>query len=172
MAFPGLAHVAVTVSDLGRSRPWYESLFGAEAVLDEDTGLFHHVVWVLDDEPCSVSTSSEPSEPMSRSTSFAPASTTSAFGVPAAATLSSGSPGSTTSASPTAGSSTPPTARASRSATPTTTPSSSSLRPAEPEAQRIRAADTTGDAGGLLPREPWKATSPKAKMPPSSATMR
>src|SRR4051794_36759689 len=45
--FPALAHVAVTVSDLGRSRPWYSSLFGADPVLDEDTGPFHHVVWLL-----------------------------------------------------------------------------------------------------------------------------
>ncbi len=45
--FPALAHVAVTVSDLGRSRPWYEKLFGAAPVLDEDTGPFHHVVWLL-----------------------------------------------------------------------------------------------------------------------------
>ena len=45
--FPALAHVAVTVNDLGRSRPWYNSLFGAEPVLDEDTGAFHHVVWLL-----------------------------------------------------------------------------------------------------------------------------
>jgi catechol 2,3-dioxygenase-like lactoylglutathione lyase family enzyme len=48
MAFPGLAHVAVTVSDLSRSVPWYERLFDAKAVLDEDTGLFHHVVWMLE----------------------------------------------------------------------------------------------------------------------------
>jgi catechol 2,3-dioxygenase-like lactoylglutathione lyase family enzyme len=48
MAFPGIAHVAVTVSDLGRSVPWYERLFDAKAVLDEDTGGFHHVVWMLD----------------------------------------------------------------------------------------------------------------------------
>jgi catechol-2,3-dioxygenase len=45
--FPALAHVAVTVSDLGRSRPWYQKLFGAAPVLDEDTGPFHHVVWLL-----------------------------------------------------------------------------------------------------------------------------
>ncbi len=45
--FPALAHVAVTVTDLGRSRPWYSSLFGAAPVLDEDTGPFHHVVWLL-----------------------------------------------------------------------------------------------------------------------------
>jgi glyoxylase I family protein len=45
--FPAVAHVAVTVSDLGRSRPWYQQLFGADPVLDEDTGAFHHVVWLL-----------------------------------------------------------------------------------------------------------------------------
>ena len=36
-----------TVSDLGRSRPWYEALFGSPPVIDEDTGPFHHVVWLL-----------------------------------------------------------------------------------------------------------------------------
>ena len=46
-AFPSLAHVAVTVTDLDRSRPWYATLFGADPVLDEDTGPFHHAVWLL-----------------------------------------------------------------------------------------------------------------------------
>jgi catechol-2,3-dioxygenase len=45
--FPALTHVAVSVSDLGRSVPWYEKLFGAKAVLNEDTGPWHHVVWLL-----------------------------------------------------------------------------------------------------------------------------
>jgi glyoxylase I family protein len=45
--FPGVTHVALTVTDLGRSRPWYQALFGAAPVLDEDTGPFHHVVWAL-----------------------------------------------------------------------------------------------------------------------------
>ena len=45
--FPGLAHVAVTVSDLERSVPWYQRLFDDKPVLDEDTGPFHHVVWLL-----------------------------------------------------------------------------------------------------------------------------
>jgi catechol-2,3-dioxygenase len=45
--FPTIGHIAVTVSDLGRSRPWYRQLFDAEPVLDEDTGPFHHVVWIL-----------------------------------------------------------------------------------------------------------------------------
>lgn len=45
--FPALAHVAVTVTDLDRSREWYQSLFGSAPVLDEDTGAFHHVVWLM-----------------------------------------------------------------------------------------------------------------------------
>ncbi|HEX4218369.1 MAG TPA: VOC family protein [Acidimicrobiales bacterium] len=45
--FPTVAHVALTVSDLDRSVPWYGSLFDAEPVLDEDTGPFRHVVWLV-----------------------------------------------------------------------------------------------------------------------------
>lgn len=45
--FPTITHVALTVSDLGRSVPWYEALFGSKPVLDEDTGPFHHVVWLV-----------------------------------------------------------------------------------------------------------------------------
>ncbi len=43
--FPTVTHVALTVSDLARSVPWYEQLFGGKPVLDEDTGPFRHVVW-------------------------------------------------------------------------------------------------------------------------------
>ncbi len=43
--FPTINHVALTVSDLERSVPWYRQLFDAEPVLDEDTGPFRHVVW-------------------------------------------------------------------------------------------------------------------------------
>jgi glyoxylase I family protein len=51
MAFPGLQHVAITVSDLDASTQWYTRLFGADPVLDEDEegGEFHHVVYALDD---------------------------------------------------------------------------------------------------------------------------
>ncbi len=45
--FPAVTHVAVTVSDLDRSVGWYSRLFGADPVLDEDTGPFRHVVWAL-----------------------------------------------------------------------------------------------------------------------------
>lgn len=45
--FPAITHVAVTVTDLAVSRPWYERLFGSSPVLDEDTGAFHHVVFAL-----------------------------------------------------------------------------------------------------------------------------
>jgi catechol-2,3-dioxygenase len=46
--FPTITHVAVTVSDLAVSVPWYTRLFDADAVLDEDTGPFRHVVYLLE----------------------------------------------------------------------------------------------------------------------------
>jgi len=45
--FPGLTHVALTVSDLAVSTPWYTRLIGADPVLDEDTGPFHHTVFAV-----------------------------------------------------------------------------------------------------------------------------
>ena len=45
--FPAITHVALTVTDLERSVPWYQALFGSEPVLNEDTGPFHHVVWLM-----------------------------------------------------------------------------------------------------------------------------
>jgi len=45
--FPTITHVALTVRSLDRSVPWYEELFGSKPVLDEDTGPFRHVVWLL-----------------------------------------------------------------------------------------------------------------------------
>ena len=48
MAFPPLTHVAVTVRDLSVSVPWYEALFDAKPVLDEDTDPdMHHTVYLL-----------------------------------------------------------------------------------------------------------------------------
>ncbi|HEX6419302.1 MAG TPA: VOC family protein [Acidimicrobiales bacterium] len=45
--FPGITHVALTVSDLATSVPWYRDLLDAEPVLDEDTGPFHHTVFLI-----------------------------------------------------------------------------------------------------------------------------
>jgi len=45
--FPAIGHVALTVSDLGTSVPWYRRLIGTDPVLDEDTGAFHHTVFLI-----------------------------------------------------------------------------------------------------------------------------
>ena len=45
--FPSLTHVALTVTDLSRSVPWYQRLIGADPVLDEDTGPFRHVAFAV-----------------------------------------------------------------------------------------------------------------------------
>ena len=46
-SFPAIGHVALTVRDLSVSVPWYRDLFGGEPVMDEDTGPFRHVVWLI-----------------------------------------------------------------------------------------------------------------------------
>jgi glyoxylase I family protein len=46
-ALPAITHVALTVTDLSVSVPWYRGVVGAEPVLDEDTGPFRHVVFAL-----------------------------------------------------------------------------------------------------------------------------
>ncbi|WP_101947283.1 VOC family protein [Mycobacterium sp. 3519A] len=49
MAFPALNHVALTVSDLDVSGPWYRSLIGTDPLLDEHTDAgFRHQVWAFD----------------------------------------------------------------------------------------------------------------------------
>ncbi|HUZ41272.1 MAG TPA: VOC family protein [Acidimicrobiales bacterium] len=45
--FPTINHVALTVNDLSRSVPWYQRLFDAEPVFDEDTGAFRLVGWLV-----------------------------------------------------------------------------------------------------------------------------
>jgi glyoxylase I family protein len=46
--FPPLTHVALTVRDLAVSVPWYQALFDAEAVIDEDTDPdMHHTVFLV-----------------------------------------------------------------------------------------------------------------------------
>ena len=63
--FPGVGHVALTVSDLDRSVAWYRRLFAADPVLDEDTGPYHHVVRKLGDTLMGLHRHAEPagSEP-------------------------------------------------------------------------------------------------------------
>ncbi|HEV8421401.1 MAG TPA: VOC family protein [Actinomycetota bacterium] len=45
--FPGIGHVALTVTNLQTSAEWYRRLFELEPVLDEDTGVFHHIIFIL-----------------------------------------------------------------------------------------------------------------------------
>ena len=45
--FPGVHHVALTVSDIDRSVSWYQALIGSDPVIDEGTGPFRHVVWLM-----------------------------------------------------------------------------------------------------------------------------
>ncbi|MGZ4671300.1 MAG: VOC family protein [Ilumatobacteraceae bacterium] len=44
---PSINHVAVTVTDLAVSEAWYTKVLGVEPVLDEDTGPFRHIVYVV-----------------------------------------------------------------------------------------------------------------------------
>lgn len=44
---PAITHVAVTVKDLAVSEPWYTRVLGVAPVLDEDTGPFRHIVYLL-----------------------------------------------------------------------------------------------------------------------------
>lgn len=44
---PPITHVAVTVTDLAVSEPWYTRVLGVEPVLDQDTGPFRHIVYSL-----------------------------------------------------------------------------------------------------------------------------
>ena len=44
---PAITHVAVTVTDLAASEAWYTKVLGVNPVLDEDTGPFRHIVYLL-----------------------------------------------------------------------------------------------------------------------------
>ncbi len=48
MNFPPIGHVALTVTDLDVSVPWYERLFDQKPALDEDVPGFHHTVFMLE----------------------------------------------------------------------------------------------------------------------------
>lgn len=126
--FPGVGHVAVTVTDLSVSRPWYQRLIGAEPVLDEATdGDFHHTVFLIDGTLLGLH--EHPStDPDDTFTEFRTGLDHIAFGCPDRHSLTTWERDSTISASATAASSTPTSARASVSETPTASPSSSSSR--------------------------------------------
>lgn len=47
--FPGITHVALTVTDLAVSVPWYRTLLDTEPVLDEVDGSLRHVVFPIGD---------------------------------------------------------------------------------------------------------------------------
>jgi glyoxylase I family protein len=44
---PAVSHVAITVTDLAASEAWYTNVLGVKPVLDEDTGPFRHIVYLL-----------------------------------------------------------------------------------------------------------------------------
>ena len=45
--FPGITHVALTVSDFDRSVAWYGRLFGSKPDKLDDNGVFRAAVWLL-----------------------------------------------------------------------------------------------------------------------------
>ena len=124
-----MSHVAVTVTDLAVSVPWYERLLGAKPVLDEDTGGFHHTVYLLPGLRFWASTSIRQPTGTTASTSTGPAWTIFPSGSSTALSSRCGRPGSRSSGFPTGRSLMPTTARGCRSAIPTTSPWSSSRRP-------------------------------------------
>jgi catechol 2,3-dioxygenase-like lactoylglutathione lyase family enzyme len=111
---PPLTHVALTVRDLAVSVPWYEALFDAKPVLDEDTDPdFHHTVYLLANNTLfGLHQHARPRRPPSGSASSGSAWTTSPSAAPTARSWPSGRAGWTSWASPTARSRTPATARA------------------------------------------------------------
>ena len=109
--FPSLTHVAVTVRDLSASVPWYEALFDAKPVLDEDTDPdFHHTVYLLGTTLFGLHQHKTPAGEGEFS-EFRVGLDHVAFGVANRAELRSGPGGWTSWASSTAGSRTPATGR-------------------------------------------------------------
>src|SRR6185295_5786710 len=46
-SIPDIQHVAITVTDLAVSEAWYTKVLGVGPILDEDTGPFRHIVYLL-----------------------------------------------------------------------------------------------------------------------------
>ena len=132
-SFPALAHVAVTVTDPERSTRWYNALFDAEPVLDEDeeTGGFHHTVYLIGGGQL-FGLHTHPGALGDKFNDSRPAWITSRSPVVTATSCRTGPHGWTRWASPTAASSMLTTDPASRSATPTGSRWSSSRRRPDP----------------------------------------
>jgi len=45
--FPAVTHLALTVTDLEVSLPWYERLFGVAPAMDDDSSGYRHIVFPL-----------------------------------------------------------------------------------------------------------------------------
>ena len=110
--FPALTHVALTVKELAVSVPWYQSLFDAEPVLDEDTDPdMHHTVFLVGGTLIGLHQHQTP-RPTRRSASTGSVSTTSPSAARTGPSWRSGRTAWTSSGSPTAASRTPTTAPA------------------------------------------------------------
>jgi glyoxylase I family protein len=133
--FPGMTHVALTVTDLAVSVPWYERLLGLKPVLDEDTGSYHHTVYLLPGGMILSLHQHRRPHPGTggpdRFDEHRMGLDHRSFGVANRAELHACRRGWRSSGSGTEGSSTPTTALGSRSAIRTTSPWRSSRRPAE-----------------------------------------
>jgi glyoxylase I family protein len=47
--FPGIAHIAITITDHERALAFYTKLFGSPPIADENPGgTFRHTIWVTD----------------------------------------------------------------------------------------------------------------------------
>jgi Glyoxalase/Bleomycin resistance protein/Dioxygenase superfamily len=127
--FPAMSHVAVTVTDLAVSVPWYERLLGAKPVLDEDAGGFHHTVHLLPGGTLLGLHQHPATDRDDRFDEHRPGLDHLSSGSSTALSSRCGRPGSRSSGFPTERSLMPTTARGCLSATPTTSPWSCSRRP-------------------------------------------
>ena len=110
---PPITHVALTVRDLSVSVPWYEDLFDAEPVLDEDTDPdFHHTVFMVGNGTLLGLHQHATPAPAEQFSEFRVGLDHVAFGCADRGELEKWAAGSTSSASSTAASRTRPTARA------------------------------------------------------------
>ncbi len=170
--------------NLDISVPWYRTrLFGADPVLDDDTGPFRHVVWSLGDTLLGLHQFPDGDNVQPFDERRPGLDHVRVRLLRPRRPWRSGSPGSTSSASPMATSSTRPTAPACRSATRTTSHSSSSPLPADPGRRRHSRYSREGSGPRERAERPsrqqvglegaaWTRTSPTSPWPAPSNTAR